>query len=63
MNTAVFSVVEKNAVLWKPLTYPDPQASVQLVTTSDQGPVPVASIPEFNIWQEQRSIFQQSGRL
>jgi hypothetical protein len=57
VNTAVFSVI--NAVLLKPLTYPDPQALVQLVTTSDRGPFPVASIPEYNIWQQQSAIFQQ----
>ncbi|MGB8536939.1 MAG: ABC transporter permease [Acidobacteriaceae bacterium] len=57
VNTAVFSVV--NAVLLKPLTYPDPQALVQLVATSDQGSLPVASIPEYNIWQQQSAIFQQ----
>jgi putative ABC transport system permease protein len=57
VNTAVFSVV--NAVLLKPLTYPDPQALVQLVATSDQGSFPVASIPEYNIWQQQSAIFQQ----
>jgi predicted permease len=57
VNTAVFSVV--NAVLLKPLTYPDPQALVQLVTTSDRGPDQVASIPEYNIWQQQSAIFQQ----
>jgi putative ABC transport system permease protein len=57
VNTAVFSVVD--AVLLKPLTYPDPQALVQLVTTSNQGPIPVASIPEYNIWQQQSNIFQQ----
>src|SRR5258708_816340 len=57
VNTAVFSVV--NAVLLKPLTYPDPQALVQLVTTSNQGPIPVASIPEYDIWKQQSAIFQQ----
>jgi putative ABC transport system permease protein len=57
VNTAVFSVVD--AVLLKPLTYPDPQALVQLVTTSNQGTIPVASIPEFNIWQQECNIFQQ----
>jgi putative ABC transport system permease protein len=57
VNTAVFSVV--NAVLLKPLTYPDPQALVQLVETSSRGPMPVASVPEFNIWHQQSSIFQQ----
>jgi putative ABC transport system permease protein len=57
VNTAVFSVV--NAVLLKPLTYPDPQDVMQLVTTSDRGTIPVASIPEYNIWQQQSTIFQQ----
>jgi putative ABC transport system permease protein len=56
-STAVFSVV--NSVLLKPLTYPDPQALVQVVTTSNQGTIPVASIPEYNIWQQQSNIFQQ----
>ena len=57
VNTAVFSVID--AVLLKPLTYPDPQSLVQLVTTSSRGPFPVASIPEYNIWQQQSAIFQQ----
>jgi putative ABC transport system permease protein len=57
VNTAVFSVVD--AVLLKPLTYPDPQSLAQLVTTSNRGPLPLASIPEFNIWQQQSAIFQQ----
>ncbi len=57
VNSAVFSVVD--AVLLKPLTYPDPQAMMQVVTTSDRGPFPVASIPEYNIWQQQSGIFQQ----
>jgi predicted permease len=57
VNTAVFSVID--AVLLKPLTYPDPQALVQLENTSSHGPYPVASIPNYNIWQQQSGIFQQ----
>ena len=57
VNTAVFSVID--AVLLKPLTYPDPQALVQLLNTSSEGPYPVASIPNYNIWQQQSGIFQQ----
>jgi predicted permease len=57
VNTAVFSVI--NTVLLKPLTYPDPQALVQLRNTSAQGSFPGANIPKFNIWRQQSSIFQQ----
>jgi putative ABC transport system permease protein len=57
VNTAVFSVI--NAVLLKPLTYPEPQALVQLESTSSHGPFPVASVPNYNIWQQQSGIFQQ----
>ena len=59
VNTAVFSVVD--AVLLKPLTYPDPQALVQLVENGGRGPMSFASIPQYNIWQQQRAIFQQIG--
>src|ERR1700757_172818 len=56
-NTAVFSVI--NAVLLKPLTYPDPQSLVHLMNTGDQGSSPAANVPKFNIWQQQTRIFQQ----
>jgi putative ABC transport system permease protein len=56
-NTAVFSVI--NTVLLKPLTYPDPQALVQLRNTSPQGSFPGANIPKFEVWHQQSSIFQQ----
>lgn len=57
VNTAVFSVID--AVLLKPLTYPDPQALVQLTNTSTRGSFPGANIPKFNIWHQQKDIFQQ----
>lgn len=57
VNTAVFSVI--NTVLLKPLTYPDPQALVQLTNTSPRGNFPGANIPKFNIWSQQTNIFQQ----
>src|ERR1700741_5218872 len=56
-NTAVFSVI--NAVLHKPLPYPDPQSLVHLMNTGDQGSFPDAKVPKFNIWQQQTAVFQQ----
>ena len=61
VNTAVFSVID--AVLLKPLTYPDPQQLVSLVNTSPRGAFPGASIPRFNLWRQQTSIFQQVAAL
>lgn len=61
VNTAVFSVID--AVLLKPLTYPDPQQLVSLVNTSPRGAFPGASIPRFNLWRQQASIFQQVAAL
>ena len=57
VNTAVFSVTD--AVLFKPLTYPDPQALVELRNVSPQGSFPGASIPKFNLWRQQTAIFQK----
>jgi putative ABC transport system permease protein len=57
VNSAVFSVI--NTVLLKPLSYPEPQSLVQLMNKSPQGSFPGANIPKFNIWRQQKSIFQQ----
>ena len=55
VNTAVFSVI--NTVLLKPLTYPEPQALVQLMNDGPQGSFPGANIPKYYIWHQQMSIF------
>jgi putative ABC transport system permease protein len=57
VNTAVFSVID--AVLLKLLTYPDPQELVSLVLSTPQGNFPGASVPDFSLWHQQSSIFQQ----
>src|SRR5437868_1022036 len=54
-NTAVFSVI--NTVMLKPLSYPNPQSLVQLVETGPQGTYSGASVPKFNIYHQQTSIF------
>ena len=55
-NTAIFSVV--NAVLLKPLTYPDPDRIVQFLLTSPNGSGPGASVTKFSLWKEQANVFQ-----
>ena len=56
-NAAIFSVVD--AVLLKPLTYPDPDRIVQFLLTSPRfSPAGYASIPTFRLWSEQTDIFQ-----
>ncbi|HEY2469753.1 MAG TPA: ABC transporter permease [Terracidiphilus sp.] len=55
-NTAIFTVV--NAVLLKPLGYPDADRIVEILLTSPQGKGPGASIPKFQEYQRQTSIFK-----
>ena len=55
-NTAIFTVV--NAVLLKPLGYPDADRMVQMMLTSPQGSGAGASIPKFQEWQRQTSVFK-----
>jgi len=61
VNTAVFSVI--NAVLLKPLAYPNPQELVSLTNTGPQGSFPGASIPKFALWRQQTSKRASSSRL
>jgi predicted permease len=55
-DTAIFSVVD--AVLLKPLTYPQSDRIVEFLNTSPQGEGPGASATKFHVWQEQTSVFQ-----
>jgi putative ABC transport system permease protein len=56
INTAIFTVVD--AVLLKPLTYPDADRIVQFLLTSPQGKDAIASIPKFHLWEQQTKVFQ-----
>jgi predicted permease len=58
-NTAIFSVV--NAVLLKPLAYPDADRIVQCELTSPNGNFPAASVPKFEIWRQQTNVFKDVG--
>jgi predicted permease len=55
-NTAIFSVV--NAVLLKPVPFPDPDRFVYLMNTSPQGSGPGASPAKFAHWRQQTSVLQ-----
>jgi putative ABC transport system permease protein len=55
-NTAIFTVV--NAVLLKPLSYPEPDRMVQFLNTFPQGNSPAGSPVNFNTWKAQTSVFQ-----
>ncbi|WP_243648143.1 ABC transporter permease [Acidipila rosea] len=56
-NTAIFSIVD--AVVLKPLAYPNADRIVQLLLISPHGSNTNTSIPEFHNWQQQTSIFQE----
>ena len=55
-NTAIFSVV--NAVLLKPLPYPDPDRIVQLMGGARKADFAAASVPLYNVWRAQTQILQ-----
>ena len=56
-NTAIFSVV--NTVLLKPLAYPDADRIVEFMLTGPGGESAGASIPKFQVWQRQTSVFKE----
>ena len=56
VNTAIFTVV--NAVLLKPLTYPEPDRMVEFLNTYPGGNSPTGSPVDFNTWKAQTSVFQ-----
>ena len=55
-NTAIFSVV--NAVLLKPVAFPDPDRIVMFMNTSPQGTDPAASPAKFQHYRAQTGIVQ-----
>ena len=55
-NTAIFSVV--NAVLLKPLDFPDPDRIVLFMTTSPQGQGQAASPAKFQHFRQQHEVVQ-----
>ena len=55
-NTAIFTVV--NAVLLKPLTYPDADRIVAVEMSGQGGNADVASITKFHVYQQQTSVFK-----
>jgi predicted permease len=56
-NTAIFSVV--NAVLLKPLSYPEADRMVEFLAPSTIIASNLACIPEFHFYQKQTSVFKE----
>jgi putative ABC transport system permease protein len=58
-NTAIFTVV--NAVLLKPVPFPDPDRLVMFINTSPQGSGPAASPAKFAHWRAQTSVVEDAA--
>src|SRR5215831_6206302 len=56
-NTAIFSVI--NAVLLRPLPYPEPDRIVQLLGFSRWETYPYTSVPRFNAFREQSQVLER----
>lgn len=56
VNTAIFSVV--NAVLLRPVSFPDPDRLVVFMNTSPQGSGPAASPAKLQHYREQKDVVQ-----
>ena len=54
-NTAIFSIV--NAMLLRPLPYPESERIVQLMRGFPQGTGSSLSVPKFVYWRDQSSVF------
>ena len=57
LNTAVFSVV--NAVLVRPLAYPNPERLVWIAPVDNRGQDDVVMSPDFAAWRDQATVFDR----
>ncbi len=60
-NTAIFSVV--NAVLLKPVPFPEPDRLVMFMNTSPQGQGTAASPAKFQHWRSQAEVVEQAAAI